>query len=67
MIQPVHLLEQAPPFRLGFPGACKLHDREWRIPAAAIEAFDAQERQRERPAGGRGRAKRSLSDWRHAS
>ena len=50
-----------------FPGAYKLHDREWRIPAAAIEAFEKQERRRERPAGGRGRGARSLSDWRHAS
>src|SRR5690349_10092673 len=32
-----------------FPGAYKLHDREWRIPAAALEAFEAQERQRGRP------------------
>jgi hypothetical protein len=50
-----------------FPSAYKLHDREWRIPAAAIEAFEKQQRRRERPAGGRGRGGRSLSDWRHAS
>jgi hypothetical protein len=24
-----------------FPGACKLHDCEWRITAAALEAFEA--------------------------
>ncbi len=48
-----------------FPGAYKLHDREWRIPAAAIAAFDVA--QRERATGNRGRPVRSLSDWRHAS
>ncbi len=48
-----------------FPGAYKLHDREWRIPAAALEAFDAAER--ERPAGRRGGGVRSLSDWRRVS
>jgi hypothetical protein len=48
-----------------FPGAYKLHDREWRIPSAAIEAFDAV--QRERPAGRRGGGVRSLDDWRRAS
>ena len=48
-----------------FPGAYKLHKREWRIPASAIEAFEAD--QRERAAGGRGRAVHSLSDWRHVS
>jgi hypothetical protein len=50
-----------------FPGAYKLHDREWRIPAAALEAFETKESRRERPAGGRGRGAQSLSDWRHAS
>jgi helix-turn-helix protein len=50
-----------------FPGAYKLHDREWRIPAAGIEAFEVTERQRERPAGHRGRRVQSLGDWRHAS
>lgn len=49
-----------------FPGAYKLHHREWRIPAAAIEAFDA-ERRRDPPSGLGGRRARSLSDWRHAS
>jgi hypothetical protein len=47
-----------------FPGAYKLHDREWRIPAAAVAAFDAA--QRDRPASPRGYPVRSLSDWRHA-
>ena len=48
-----------------FPGAYKLHDREWRIPRAAVEAFDVA--QRERPAGPARRGVPSLSDWRHAS
>lgn len=48
-----------------FPGAYKLHDREWRIPAAAVEAFDATHRAR--PASHRRRSVRSLSDWRNAS
>jgi hypothetical protein len=50
-----------------FPGAYKLHDREWRIPTSALEAFEAQERRRQRPSGARGGRARSLSDWRHAS
>ena len=50
-----------------FPGAYKLHDREWRIPAAALETFEAQERRRERPTGRGGRGVRSLGDWRQAS
>jgi hypothetical protein len=50
-----------------FPGAYKLHDREWRIPAAAIQAFESQVRRRERPAGGRSSRARSLSDWRNTS
>jgi hypothetical protein len=50
-----------------FPGAYKLHDREWRIPTAAVEAFEAKERRRERPTSRGGRDVQSLSDWRHAS
>lgn len=50
-----------------FPGAYKLHDREWRIPLAALEAFETQERRRERPTSGRGRAVASLGDWRHTT
>jgi hypothetical protein len=46
-----------------FPGAYKLHDREWRIPAAALEAFDAQQRGRGRASARRGSSV-SLSDWR---
>jgi helix-turn-helix protein len=46
-----------------FPGAYKLHDREWRIPAAALEAFDAQQRRGDRASGRRGSCV-SLSDWR---
>jgi helix-turn-helix protein len=47
-----------------FPGAYKLHGREWRIPPAALEGFEA---------GVRGRATanrarvQSLGGWRHAS
>jgi hypothetical protein len=48
-----------------FPGAYKLHDREWSIPTAAVEAFDAA--QRERPDGRSDRCVRSLGDWRQAS
>jgi hypothetical protein len=47
-----------------FPGAYKL-SREWRIPAAAVEAFDAA--LRARPARPRRGPLQSLSDWRHAS
>jgi hypothetical protein len=50
-----------------FPGAYKLHDREWRIPAAALEAFDTAARKREVPAGRRGRPVASLGDWRRVS
>jgi hypothetical protein len=46
-----------------FPGAYKLHDKEWRIPPAALAAFEATVR-------GRATASRqdvqSLGDWRHA-
>lgn len=48
-----------------FPGAYKLHDREWRIPQAAIETFDAT--QRERQAGCRRAPVQSLGDWRRDS
>jgi hypothetical protein len=50
-----------------FPGAYKLHDREWRIPMAALEAFEAQERRRDHPTGQGRRRVRSLSDWRRVS
>jgi helix-turn-helix protein len=50
-----------------FPGAYKLHDREWRIPPAALETFEAQERRRECPTGRRGRPVASLGDWRRIS
>jgi hypothetical protein len=46
-----------------FPGAYKLHDREWRIPAAALEMFEAQQRRGDGPSGRRGTGV-SLSDWR---
>jgi len=46
-----------------FPGAYKLRDREWRIPLAALEAFDAQQRRCERASGRRGSSV-LLSDWR---
>ncbi len=48
-----------------FPGAYKIHGRQWRIPRASLTAFEAV--QRERPAGSGARSVRSLSDWRHAS
>jgi hypothetical protein len=50
-----------------FPGAYKLRDREWRIPAAAVEDFDDRQRRGERPADRRGPGVRSLSDWRHVT
>lgn len=46
-----------------FPGAYKLHGREWRIPVAAVAAFDAEQR----PASRHRESVQSLSDWRHAS
>jgi hypothetical protein len=46
-----------------FPGAYKLHGREWRIPRAAFEAFEATQR----PAGTQTRGVQSLSDWRRLS
>jgi hypothetical protein len=49
-----------------FPGAYKLHDREWRIPVAALEAFDDAARGRESPAGRHGRRIASLGDWRRS-
>jgi hypothetical protein len=50
-----------------FPGAYKLHGREWRIPAAAIEAFDAAQRPPEAPAGRTRPTRESMSDWRLVS
>jgi hypothetical protein len=46
-----------------FPGAYKLQGREWRIPRAAVESFEAAER----PAGTKARGVQSLSDWRRSS
>src|SRR5258708_30141786 len=40
-----------------FPGAYKLHGKEWRVPASAVEAF--QDRQ-----PGRGKREPRLSAWR---
>lgn len=40
-----------------FPGAYKLHGKEWRVPASAVEAF--QDRQR-----GRTKSEPQLSAWR---
>jgi hypothetical protein len=46
-----------------FPGAYKLHGKEWRVPASAVEAF--QDRQRHRKAPSRGAETESrLSAWR---
>lgn len=47
-----------------FPGAYKLHNREWRIPSAALAAFEAAVRGR---ATASRRDAQSLGDWRHAS
>lgn len=40
-----------------FPGAYKLHGKEWRIPVSAVEAFQHRQRQRAAPGSG-------LSAWR---
>src|SRR6059036_287508 len=40
-----------------FPGAYKLHGKEWRVPPSAVEAF--QDAQRQRP-----RSTAQLSAWR---
>ena len=46
-----------------FPGAYKLHGKEWRVPASAVEAF--QDRQRHRKSPSRGAETESrLSAWR---
>lgn len=45
-----------------FPRAYKLHDREWRIPTAALEAFDGAQRQRH--AGAPRRRVTSFADFR---
>jgi hypothetical protein len=50
-----------------FPGAYKLHAREWRIPAAAIGAFEARARARDCRADRGRNVVRCLSDWRHVS
>lgn len=46
-----------------FPGAYKLHGKEWRVPASAVEAF--QDRQRHRKSSSRSAETESrLSAWR---
>jgi hypothetical protein len=47
-----------------FPGAYKLHGREWRIPPAAIATFEAALRGR---ATANHRHAQSLGDWRRVS
>ena len=42
----------------GFPGAYKLNRRDWRVPLAAVEAFENQQRER------RGQTEVDLSGWR---
>jgi hypothetical protein len=56
------------------PGAYRNRGREWRIPAAAVRAFQERERHRDpnapspRPVSARPSARlSSLSDWRHVS
>ena len=46
-----------------FPGAYKLHGKEWRIPASAVEAFQDRQRMRARPGRGTESGGR-LSQWR---
>jgi hypothetical protein len=47
-----------------FPGAYKLHGKEWRVPPSALDAF--QQTQRARSANPRAEAKADLSAWRTA-
>lgn len=47
-----------------FPGAYKLHGKEWRVPASALDAF--QQAQRARSANPQAEAKAGLSAWRAA-
>ena len=50
-----------------FPGAYRLHGREWRIPAAALATFEAQARSSSKPERqGRGKTV-NLGSWRTAS
>ena len=44
-----------------FPGAYKLRNRDWRVPPAAIAAFDQREREGESPASDNAEG---LGDWR---
>jgi len=49
-----------------FPGAYKLHGKEWRIPASSVEAF--QDRQRDAARRGRHAVSPSgLSEWRQVT
>ncbi len=47
-----------------FPGAYKLHGKEWRVPPSALDAF--QQAQRARSANPQAEAKADLSAWRAA-
>lgn len=47
-----------------FPGSYKLNGKEWRVPAAAIDAF--QQAQRTRSAPPHAGAKTGLAAWRHS-
>ncbi len=46
-----------------FPGAYKLHGKEWRVPASAVEAFQDRQRARAGP-GRRTKSGTRLSQWR---
>ena len=46
-----------------FPGAYKLHDKEWRVPTSAVEAFQDRQRMRAGPRRCTESAPR-LSQWR---
>ena len=49
-----------------FPGAYKLHGKEWRVPVSAVEAF--QDRERDAAQRGRhGGSRAKLSEWRRVT
>ncbi len=54
-----------------FPGAYRLHGREWRVPLDSLTRFEATARQAKpttpHPAPAGRRSKPRLSDWRQAS
>ena len=51
-----------------FPGAYRLHGREWRIPAVALATFEAEARNGSKPVSPMSRRKpANLGTWRTAS